>query len=190
MSLLFVNVMLALTWTFLTGSLTSDALLEGFVVGYLVLWLASPLYGPTTYFRKARQVVSFALFFMRELVIATVRVARVVIARDLDICPGIIAVPLDVKSNIEITLLANLITLTPGSLTLDVSEDRRVMYVHAMHVEDVEQFRTEIKQGFERRVRELFNGREVAGDYSGFGAGPDGHALDSWAAPGEPRHRF
>lgn len=171
MSVLFVNVMLALTWGFLTGSLTSDTLVEGFIIGYLVLWLASPLYGPTTYFRKFRQAVSFILFFLQELVIATFRVARVVIDPNLNICPAIIAVPLDVKTDLQITLLANLVTLTPGTLTLDISNDRRIMYVHAMHVEDVEQYRQEIKQGFERRIGELFGDRESASHYSKSGDG-------------------
>ncbi len=156
MNVLFVNLMLALIWMFLTGSLTANTLIEGFIVGYLALWLASPLYGPSTYFRKFRQVVSFILYFLRELVVATFRVARVVISPELNVRPVIIAVPLDVKTDIQIALLANLVTLTPGSMTLDVSDDRRVMYVHVMHAEDVEQARQEIKQGFERRIGELF----------------------------------
>lgn len=178
MSVLFVNLLLALIWMFLTGSLTADTLVEGFVIGYLVLWLAGPLYGPTTYFRKFRQVVGFILFFLGELVIATLRVARVVIAPEINVRPAIIAVPLDVESSIEITLLANLITLTPGTLTLDVSTDRKVMYVHAMHVEDVEQFRAEIKQGFERRVRALFHDGKSANLHLKSGADLHTGALD------------
>lgn len=178
MNVLFVNVLLALVWTFLTGSLTPDTLVEGFVIGYLVLWLAGPLYGPTTYFRKFRQVISFVLFFLQELIIATIRVARVVIAREIDICPGIVAIPLDLESSVAITLLANLIALTPGTLTLDVSDDRQVMYVHAMHIDDIEQFRAEIKQGFERRVRELFDDRNSADTYTGAGAGSYADASD------------
>lgn len=156
MNVLFINLLLALVWTFLTGSFTPNTLIEGFIVGYLVLWLASPLYGPSTYFKKFRQTISFLFFFLRELVSASLRVAYIVIKPEMDIRPGIIAIPLDVKTNTEITLLANLITLTPGTLTLDISDDRRVMYVHAMNVTDVEAFRQEIKQGFERRVGELF----------------------------------
>ncbi len=68
---------------------------------------------------------------------------------------AIVAIPLDAKTDREITLLANLITLTPGTLSLDVSEDRRFLYVHAMFVEDVESFRDSIKNGFERRLLEL-----------------------------------
>ena len=66
-----------------------------------------------------------------------------------------VAIPLDAETDAEITLLANLITLTPGTLSLDVSDDRRVLYIHAMYVDDVEELRRSIKDGFEKRVMEL-----------------------------------
>ncbi|MBW2487296.1 MAG: Na+/H+ antiporter subunit E, partial [Deltaproteobacteria bacterium] len=69
---------------------------------------------------------------------------------------AIVAIPLDAESDLEITVLANLITLTPGTLSLDVSPDRKTLYVHAMHVDDVEEFRQDIKQRMERRVMEVF----------------------------------
>jgi multicomponent Na+:H+ antiporter subunit E len=66
-----------------------------------------------------------------------------------------VAVPLDARTDIEITVLANLITMTPGSLAIDVSDDRRVMFVHSMFVDDPEAFRRSIKESLERRVLEL-----------------------------------
>lgn len=73
------------------------------------------------------------------------------------VCPGVIAIPLDARTDIEITLLANLITLTPGSVCLDVSDDKRFLYVHAMYIDggDVEAYRRAVKEGLERRVLEL-----------------------------------
>ena len=73
------------------------------------------------------------------------------------VCPGVVAIPLDARTDVEIALLANLITLTPGSVSLDLSEDRRVLYVHAMYIDggDVEAYRHSIKEGLERRVLEL-----------------------------------
>ena len=66
-----------------------------------------------------------------------------------------VAVPLDSRDETEIALLAKLLTLTPGSVTLDVAADRSVLYVHTMFVDDPDAVRAEIKNGFERRVREL-----------------------------------
>jgi multicomponent Na+:H+ antiporter subunit E len=66
--------------------------------------------------------------------------------------PGIIAVPLDAETDFEITLLANLITMTPGTLSLDLSDDRKTLYVHAMYITDPEKIRHSIKHDLERRV--------------------------------------
>jgi multicomponent Na+:H+ antiporter subunit E len=70
-----------------------------------------------------------------------------------------VAVPLDVKTNLEITVLSSLISLTPGTLSLDVSEDRSHLFVHAMYIPhgDADRLRNEIKMGFERRVLKIFN---------------------------------
>ncbi len=155
MNVFFINLLLAFIWAFLTGSFLFSTVIEGFIIGYAVLWLGRPLYDTSSYLRKLRQVVSFLFFFMRELIVATARVAYLVVKPTINIQPGIVAVPLDIKSDAEIARLASLITLTPGTLTLDVSHDRRMMYVHAIHVEDADAFRREIKLGFERRVGEL-----------------------------------
>jgi len=82
---------------------------------------------------------------------------RAPLAAESFVCPGVVAIPLDARTDVEIALLANLITLTPGSVTLDLSEDRRVLYVHAMYIDggDVEAYRRAIKEGLERRVLEL-----------------------------------
>jgi multicomponent Na+:H+ antiporter subunit E len=82
---------------------------------------------------------------------------RAPLAPESYVCPGVVAIPLDATTDVEIALLANLITLTPGSVTLDLSEDRRVLYVHAMYIDggDVEAYRRSIKEGLERRVLEL-----------------------------------
>jgi multicomponent Na+:H+ antiporter subunit E len=69
--------------------------------------------------------------------------------------PGIIAFPLDAKSDLEITLFANLLTLTPGTLSLDVSSDKKILYVHALYVKDADSFRSELKNGLEKRLLEV-----------------------------------
>jgi multicomponent Na+:H+ antiporter subunit E len=82
---------------------------------------------------------------------------RAPLAAESYVCPGVVAIPLDARTDAEIAMLANLITLTPGSVTLDLSEDRRVLYVHAMYIDggDVEAYVRSVKEGLERRVLEL-----------------------------------
>lgn len=151
-----LNILLALAWAALTGQFDPINFISGFVLGYLVLWLVQQAVGSSNYFKKVYQIVSFILFFIWALIQANLRVAYEVITPPHTMRPAIVAIPLDVKTDTAITLLANLITLTPGTLSLDVSADRKELYVHTMFVDDVEQFRREIKDGFERRVLEVF----------------------------------
>jgi len=149
-----LNLLLALIWAIVTG-MDMTNLAAGFVISYLVLWILRPLLGETRYFQKAPRALRFAGFILMELAIANWRVARDVLSFKPRRRCGIVAVPLDARTDAEITLLANLITLTPGSFSLDVSEDRKFLYVHSMFVEDPEDLRREIKNGFERPVLEL-----------------------------------
>ncbi len=152
---LLLNLLLALAWVFLTGKLEFINLVEGFILGYIILWISKSALGGTKYFQRIPKAVSFVFYFLKELIIANLKVAFDIITPKDYMKPGIIAVPLDAKTDLEITLLANLITLTPGTLSLDVSHDKKILYLHALYVEDAEKFRAEIKNGLERRLLEV-----------------------------------
>ncbi len=156
MKVFILNVFLALAWAALLGEFTVINLVAGFVLGYIALWVMQFVMGGSSYFVKVRQIITLAFVFFWALIIANLRVAYSVLAPSSKMHPGIVGIPLDIKSDFEITLLANMITLTPGTLSIDVSTDRRVLYVHGMHVYDLEEFKREIKEGFERRVKEAF----------------------------------
>jgi len=107
------------------------------------------------YFTIVPKLIFFVLYFVKELVKANLEVAWEVMTPKLNMTPGIVKVPLTVQSDVGITLLANLITLTPGTLSLDVSNDKKVLYVHAMYIKDKEEFIAGIKNGFEKRILEI-----------------------------------
>jgi multicomponent Na+:H+ antiporter subunit E len=156
MRLFLWNLLLSATWAFATGLFTPANLMVGFLLGYLVLVFVSRAVGPSAYFTKVPQVVRFVVFYLWQIVLSNLRVAHDVVTPGHRMRPGVIAIPLDVQTDNEITLLANLITLTPGSVSLDVSSDRRVLYVHVMYLDkDVETTRRRIKEGLERRVLEV-----------------------------------
>jgi multicomponent Na+:H+ antiporter subunit E len=152
--MLLLNLLLALAWMALTGQFNPSNFIAGFALGYLLLRLAHPQGKPLAYFQKAMLVLRFAGFYLWELVLANLRVARAVLAVRPKLVPAVIAIPLEARSDLAITLLANLITLTPGSLALDISTDRAVMYVHTMQAEDIDQVRLDIKE-LEARVLEV-----------------------------------
>jgi multicomponent Na+:H+ antiporter subunit E len=149
------NLVLALVWVAMTGRFDVASLIVGFVLGYAVLFMLQRVTGRSSYFVKSIRLVTFVGFYVVEVVRSNIRVAIDVVAPNSRARPGVVAVPLDAKTDAEITLLANLITMTPGSLTIDVSDDRRVIYVHSMFLDDPEAFRHTIKHDFERRVLEL-----------------------------------
>lgn len=150
------NLLLAVAWAFATGLFTLSNLLVGLVIGYAILWFVQRPLGPSAYIAKVPQVAWFALFYFKQLVHSNLRVAYDVLTRTHHMRPGVVAIPLEAETDAEITLLASLITLTPGTLSLDVSPDRRVLYVHVMYIdENVEASRQAIKQGLERRVLQV-----------------------------------
>ena len=106
--------------------------------------------------RRAFRISRLFVVFLKEFTLSVLRVIRLVLSPRIDIRPGIFIFPLTLTRDFEITLLANLITLTPGTLTVDVSEDRTSLSVHAIDCPDPDLARREIAEGFERLIREAF----------------------------------
>ena len=157
MTLFALNLLLAVVWAGWLGQWSLVHLAIGFVMGYLTLWLFQPVLGRSPYFKKLPLAIGFLAFFAGELVVSSLRVAWDVVTPRARRRPGIVAVPLKLTSDGAITLLAAVITLTPGSLGVDVSADRSTLFVHEMFVDDPDRVRERIKRGFERRVEELLS---------------------------------
>lgn len=155
--MLLLNLLLTLAWMLLTGAFTPLNFLIGFLLSFATLWLVGGSISDSSgkYVRRLLQIPSFIIFFLAELIRANLRVTLDVLTPRHRMAPGIVAIPLDVQGDLEITLLANLITLTPGTLSLDVSDDCKVLYVHSMYIYDPDTFRRGIKENLERRIIEL-----------------------------------
>ncbi|MEM0947497.1 MAG: Na+/H+ antiporter subunit E [Pseudomonadota bacterium] len=157
MNLLSLNLLLAVVWAGLWADFSILQLVVGFHVGFVALWLASPLFGdPSPYFRRAWRTLRLVGFFLYELIVSSLQVAWDVLTPRHLSTPAIVEVPLDVKSDLEILLVTNLISLTPGTLSLDVTPDRKTLIVHAMFVDDPDALIANLKGGMERMVREVF----------------------------------
>lgn len=152
------NILLPVIWMALTGVFTFENFVVGFALSSICLWLISPA-GDVAILRYAHRLyrlIGFLAFFIWELILANLRVAYYVLMPDYRMRSAIVAIPLDIQTDLEITVLANLITLTPGTLSLDVSPDRKTLFVHTMYLIDADSFRREIKVQYERRVMEVF----------------------------------
>jgi multicomponent Na+:H+ antiporter subunit E len=149
---LLLNIVLALAWAALSGDFSPGNLAVGFAIGFVLLLFSQRIMSGPNYIRKVWRILDLFVFMLFEIVISNLRVARDVLRPVSSLRPGIIAIPLDVSSDAEITLLVNMVMLTPGTLAIDVSSSRRELYIHIMNADDPEAVRAQIKNGFERRV--------------------------------------
>lgn len=154
MNVFLLNILLAVGWMAITGGFGLGSLFVGYVLGLGVLWATRPLYGETRYFRRLYAWPKLLVIFLYELVVSSFKVAWDIVTPPLYSNPGIVAVPLDAKTDFEIMLTANLISLTPGTLSLDLSDDRTILYVHCMFLEDPDAEVRAMKGSLERHVLE------------------------------------
>lgn len=155
MNIFALNVALAVAWAALTGEISLPNLLVGFALGAAALFVTRPLYpGCDQYFTRATSWIKLVLAFLWELVESSIAVVYDVLTPEHKSRPGIISVPLDQHSDMTLLVMTNYISLTPGTLSLDVTEDGKTLYIHAMFADDPDQIRQSIKQGVERRVKE------------------------------------
>lgn len=149
---------LALVWAAITGNFSALNLALGAGIGAVTALLLRNGFATPMKAGRLRRIASLGLLFLWEIMVSAVRVALIVLRPDLrtSLRPAIVAFPLSVKSDAEIALLANLITLTPGTLSVDVADDRSALYVHVLHLTDRDRLIADIAGGFERKVREAF----------------------------------
>jgi multicomponent Na+:H+ antiporter subunit E len=151
-----MNVLFAVIWVAVSGSATFLNFIFGFLVSAFAIGLIREQADGISYLKRISRIGSLAALFFKELALSAWKVAVLVTRPKLAIKPGIFAFPLTVDRDFEITLLANLITLTPGTLSVDVSEDRRFLYVHAIDCSDIAGTKRDIADGFERKILEAF----------------------------------
>ncbi len=158
MTFVFLVVILALIWAAVTGSFTLLNLLLGGAVSALAVMFIRDRVDQPHFLRRMGRIISLGALFFYELALSAWRVAVLVCRPNMhgQLRPAIFAFPLTVQSDQEITLLSNLLTLTPGTLGLDVSEDKKYLYVHALEYRDEEEMIANIRDGFEARIREVF----------------------------------
>jgi multicomponent Na+:H+ antiporter subunit E len=153
--LFLLNLILALTWAALQGELNTSNFVIGFLVSGAIIYIFRQMFFSPRYFRKTALGVTLALVFIKELIKSNIAVLRVVLSPRLRVRSGVIALPTALTNDVALTMLANMITLTPGTLTLDISADRRYLFVHTLNLDDPEDVKQEIQMAFEVYLREL-----------------------------------
>ncbi len=148
-------LLLSILWAAMTEEFTLSNLGIGFVLSYIILYASQHVLGVSGFITKFPRFLAFIPFFAMEFIKANLRVAYDIVTPTYHMRPAIVAIPLEAKTDEEITSLANLISLTPGTLSLDVSTDRKVLYIYTMFIRDRDSFVREIKEGLEKRILEV-----------------------------------
>jgi multicomponent Na+:H+ antiporter subunit E len=155
MNLFLLNILLALLWTFVWGAFDMYTFAGGFIIGYIVLGIYSRVVG-ADYGLKVWRLLSFAWYFIRILIRANLQIAWEVLTPTHHQTPRIIRYPIEGLTDAQITTLANTISLTPGTLSMDVSPDRRYLYIHSMYARDRAAAERDIHELRQRLMREVF----------------------------------
>ena len=153
-----LNIFFAVGWMLVNASYGALDFLVGFAIGMLSLYLTQPFQKKTGYFKRFYAILALFAYFMYEMFASVVMISWDILTPGYFSKPRIVYVPLDVRSDFEITLLANMVSLTPGSLCLDVTEDKKHMIIHAMFADSEEQVITTIKNGLEKRLLKVRHG--------------------------------
>lgn len=150
-----LNVFLAFMWMFIKVSYDFSSFVKGYFFGLLIIFVFRRFFNTRFYLSRVFAVIKLTLIFLRELILSNFAVVKVVLKPKLDMRPGIFAYETVLTKDWEITLLSSLITLTPGTLVVEVSDDNKILYIHAMDIEDVDDAISSIKLSFEKAILEV-----------------------------------
>ena len=152
-----LTLLLVVVWTFLQNDLSAGMVVFGLILGVIIPFGTSIWWPDRPSGFRMGKMISYSLLVIWDILVANVQVAWIVLTRPNDkLRPAWIEVPLDLRQPEAISVLAGTITLTPGTLSADLSEDGAYLLVHALHAPDPDAVRDDIKDRYERRLKEIF----------------------------------
>lgn len=151
------SIFLLVVWLMLNTTVSLGHIVLGSVLAIVIPLLCAPLRSPQPKVKKPMMAIRYALSVLKDIVIANIEVAILVMGPMHKIKPGWVAVPLDLTGTLPITVLASTVTMTPGTVSADISKDEKWLYVHVLNMPHDEQEVIDfIKQRYETRVMEIF----------------------------------
>ncbi|MCD7035735.1 Na+/H+ antiporter subunit E [Metabacillus sp. GX 13764] len=152
---ILLNFLIACIWMFLQSDTSTAAFLTGYFLGLLIIFAMRRAFSRRYYVYNIFAAFSLLAIFIKELLLANLSVLKVVLAPKIKASPGIFAYETNLEKPWEITVLSNLITLTPGTLVVEVSDDNKILYIHAMDMDDADKAREDIRNSFEKAIMEV-----------------------------------
>ncbi len=153
----WLTVVLTIVWVMMSNTLTLNAVVFGLILGLAIPIATAPYWPDRPKLRNAPMMIEYSIVVLRDIVIANIIVAKTIIFKKNDeMQPTWVEIPLDLKTPEAITALAGTITMTPGTLSADMSNEGHSLLVHCLDAPDPDAVRDQIKQDYERRLMEIF----------------------------------
>lgn len=154
---ILLNIMIAFLWILLMdeGKLRFTTFFMGFLVGMLIIFLTHRFFGTQFYMRRLYACFKLLFIFVSELIQSSVLVLKQILSPKLKIQPGIFRYETVLRTDLEITMISLLLTLTPGSVVVEVMPDESVLFVHAMDVEKERGAILKQLKNFEKAIMEV-----------------------------------
>lgn len=147
---------LLLSWLLLVNDFSLGHWLLGTFLGLAIPLLCRNLLLATPRIQRPGLLLRFIALVLYDIVVANLQVAKLVLGPKARLQPGFVEIPLDLTDDLAITILASVITLTPGTVSADLSDDRRMLLVHGLDVPDPQALAADIKARYEAPLKEVF----------------------------------
>jgi multicomponent K+:H+ antiporter subunit E len=151
-----LSLCLLFIWLLLMNDLSLGHWLLGAVLGLLIPLLTQLFWERVPRLYKPVRLCLFFLRILGDIVFANLQVAKLIIGSSSKLRPAFVEVPLELEDDLALTMLASIVSLTPGTVSADLSDDRKTLLVHGLDVADEEQLIREIKQRYEAPLKEVF----------------------------------
>lgn len=152
----YLSMILLVVWLLMNNSISAGNILLGLIFAVLIPLGTASMRKTQPTLKKPLTAARYLLMLMGDIIVSNVEVAIQVLGPVRKITPGFIAIPLDITQDLPITLLASSISLTPGTVSLEVSEDRQWLYVHVLNLTNEADTIARIKQRYESPLKEMF----------------------------------
>ncbi len=154
----FLTLILAVVWTLLQNEISAGMVVFGIILGIIIPLMTLIWWPDTPKGFRLGKMVSYSFMVIWDILVANVEVAWIVLTvPNSKLKPAWIVVPLELRQPEAITVLAGTITLTPGTVSADLSDEGHSLLVHVLHTSDADAVRDEIKTRYERRLLEIFS---------------------------------
>jgi len=154
----FLTLLLAVVWTILQNEVSAGMVVFGILLGVIIPWGTSVWWPDTPKGFRLGKMATYSMMVLWDILVANIEVAWIVLTvPNARLKPAWIVIPLDLLQPEAITVLAGTITLTPGTVSADLSDEGHSLLVHVLHTDDPDAVRDEIKTRYERRLKEIFS---------------------------------